>query len=679
MALLKPIFFQLVLLALLHSSFAQECSSGECPVASSSQGLIQKAKTQRLNGTPVLEQTSAITAASAAEVQVQTAQSKTTAQSRKAARVAAHKKAVKAAQDVQRSMQKTREDLKSKGTFKPAQQFCVMQDQLCFDMDLDSVWDERPVTDIIINATNPALGVQLLRQEMDRSVSGLLHPEHEVKFNSSTVQLVITRAGEDVRWLDALPQLPTIVYNRAGPDRTLPKSRPNLQVIVQENVGREDQVMVQHIVTNYDSLSDVTVFLQGWPFGHCPGLLRSVRRSVSALLDNVKFAAMNASAGMKPGLVPMTGTFWQYDVEAGKIGLGTMIAQNHHLSSRDARQFAKEQFTQVCEVTLGRKCPRTLWVAEGAQWAVSRERIQKTPKSVYEAGLALGEGWEDKFRGLVYEAIWPALWGEESWTPTQVSYVGEVGQAVNRSRSSDGHCLSDWGRMTLLFSCSEQAEFCERERMLGQSISETWEEDRKYKQVHESAPKMNASITLALFGADTWMPNFPLGEKASENSTWRFKPHMVAEGGKLRAMRQFNASDAPVMWTIEKPDDDLFEVRHIYRTTQSGKRAYLGCNGHEAQLMPYPVKWYLEKHQDGYVALANVEEETSLASAPPFPVPNVPAALKEAVGKAVARTYLSLPPTDHDGYFHCLPKEATHEWMDATLFIKIADKYEPGI
>ena len=32
---------------------------------------------------------------------------------------------------------------------------------------------------------------------------------------------------------------------------------------------------------------------------------------------------------------------------------------------------------------------------------------------------SLAAGWEDKFRGLVLEAIWPSIFGAEGWQPTQ--------------------------------------------------------------------------------------------------------------------------------------------------------------------------------------------------------------------------------------------------------------------
>merc|ERR1719450_55126 len=137
---------------------------------------------------------------------------------------------------------------------------------------------------------------------------------------------------------------------------------------------------------------------------------------------------MNSSAGLRPGLIPLSGTFWQYDLEAGRLGLAISIAKSHHLDIDDARSWTKEQFAATCRTSLGKECPSSIWLAEGAQWAVSKDRIRSTPKSVYQGGLLLGEGWEGKFRGLVYEAIWPNIWGEDDWMPDKVEYVKEIGE-----------------------------------------------------------------------------------------------------------------------------------------------------------------------------------------------------------------------------------------------------------
>ena len=61
-------------------------------------------------------------------------------------------------------------------------------------------------------------------------------------FDLSSAQLVVARYDEDLRWLDALPQVSAVVYNRGdNAAGMLPRPRANLQILKQENNGREDQ------------------------------------------------------------------------------------------------------------------------------------------------------------------------------------------------------------------------------------------------------------------------------------------------------------------------------------------------------------------------------------------------------------------------------------------------------
>ncbi|CAE8593082.1 unnamed protein product, partial [Polarella glacialis] len=108
--------------------------------------------------------------------------------------------------------------------------------------------------------------------DMPLSYGDDLNQPSDTRGGEWTRQIIVTRAGEDLRWLDALPEIPTLVYNRKGDDRLLPRPRPNLQVVKADNFGREDESMMRHIIANYEALPNVTVFLQGWPFGHCPGI-----------------------------------------------------------------------------------------------------------------------------------------------------------------------------------------------------------------------------------------------------------------------------------------------------------------------------------------------------------------------------------------------------------------------
>lgn len=80
--------------------------------------------------------------------------------------------------------------------------------------------------------------------------------------NSGTAQLVVARYEEDISWITEISDIydKAFIYNKGAPkDFSIPKS----EVKLLPNYGREGYVYLYHIVNNYNSLSDFTIFVQG--------------------------------------------------------------------------------------------------------------------------------------------------------------------------------------------------------------------------------------------------------------------------------------------------------------------------------------------------------------------------------------------------------------------------------
>lgn len=84
-----------------------------------------------------------------------------------------------------------------------------------------------------------------------------------------TMDLVVARYAEDLDWM-SLPEINlaefdrVIVYNKGSSPAILPDRAPDQTPVVEvrlPNVGRCDHTYIHHIVTMYDDLADVTVFL----------------------------------------------------------------------------------------------------------------------------------------------------------------------------------------------------------------------------------------------------------------------------------------------------------------------------------------------------------------------------------------------------------------------------------
>jgi hypothetical protein len=82
-------------------------------------------------------------------------------------------------------------------------------------------------------------------------------------------ELVVARYGEDLAWLKRVPkQFQITVYD---------KGNGSSGAIALSNEGREAHTYLHHLSRRYDSLADLTVFVQGHPFDHAPDLHKILR------------------------------------------------------------------------------------------------------------------------------------------------------------------------------------------------------------------------------------------------------------------------------------------------------------------------------------------------------------------------------------------------------------------
>lgn len=82
---------------------------------------------------------------------------------------------------------------------------------------------------------------------------------------SKTVSIVIARYNEDLKWLrelDLQQFCQIYIYNK-GVNRDFFAEAPNIKVIDLPNVGREAHTYLHHIVTHYEDIEGVTIFLPG--------------------------------------------------------------------------------------------------------------------------------------------------------------------------------------------------------------------------------------------------------------------------------------------------------------------------------------------------------------------------------------------------------------------------------
>ena len=74
--------------------------------------------------------------------------------------------------------------------------------------------------------------------------------------------IVVARYNESIDWTKFYN---CIIYNKGDP---IENTNTTTNVTTLPNVGREGHTYLHHIINNYDTLSDYTMFLQGNPFDH---------------------------------------------------------------------------------------------------------------------------------------------------------------------------------------------------------------------------------------------------------------------------------------------------------------------------------------------------------------------------------------------------------------------------
>mmetsp|Transcript_29524 Transcript_29524/g.68083 ORF Transcript_29524/g.68083 Transcript_29524/m.68083 type:complete len:623 (+) Transcript_29524:109-1977(+) len=431
------------------------------------------------------------------------------------------------------------------------------------------------------------------------------------------VELVITRYSEDLTWLDALPDFNTTVYNKGTLKDLLPAARDNLRILDVENAGREDETMLRHIHDNYDNLAEITVFLQGWPYDHCAEIGATLRASV---------AQAKASTAPSWAAIPLAYTYWQFSPKDGKVGLANQLITVHGIDEeeRQAHNITEDWllFDAVCSEVLQAPCPDTLWVAEGAQWLAGRDAIRTTPRDLYAHAVQMGEGYQDEYRGIILESVWPVLFGLKEWDPRDsvhglVEEVSASPLVINLLRPGDEslHCWSELYEITgdmRLWSCNSVKAFCELAWYSSKVLpSMQYLQSMRTAPINESDPRqqdwrLTATLQTALPG-EPGMVQIADGEVTATIST-----SVVGESE----------------WTFlpaEHSGHVFIQIGHVFIQNSAG---YLGCASEAsnisgkpeivATLQSEPLPWRLVTTTRGRVSFESPNGRFLCATAARF-------------------------------------------------------------
>ncbi len=204
-----------------------------------------------------------------------------------------------------------------------------------------------------------------------------------------SIELVIARFEEDLRWVRRVPpSVKVTIYNK-GVSRPLTaelETRAGISVIPLPNKGREAHSYLTHLVERYGSLAPRTVFCQGHPFDHAPDF--------HARLRDLE----GRDAAPEPFL-------WYGFLEETDDPFGRRLFVPW--SKNPERQELRTGM--LYEDLFGEPSPGFFHFRGGAQFAVTREAVRRRLVEFYRRALELSTA--TPLAAHSYERIWDRLFG----------------------------------------------------------------------------------------------------------------------------------------------------------------------------------------------------------------------------------------------------------------------------
>ena len=267
----------------------------------------------------------------------------------------------------------------------------------------------------------------------------LLAAIEKTEVTRGELQVVVVRHAEDISWSDPFAEVRTVYEKPGTPLATLPPTplsatnaaAPGAASVVLPNVGKEQHAYLTHIVRNYDSLADRTVFMHGHE-PSCGYFLVDPNNVGNHLLTNVSvldyllsegdlYMPLTGRANHNLTLASVRSTFADglsprprvsrpvpaYPAHGGQVGNAEEGGGDRWLKweINDLAEHAKQitisqghlsadqliDFGTFFQRVVGRLPPAVLYFSQGAQFAASRAALRSTSKETYEWILELVE------------------------------------------------------------------------------------------------------------------------------------------------------------------------------------------------------------------------------------------------------------------------------------------------
>lgn len=178
--------------------------------------------------------------------------------------------------------------------------------------------------------------------------------------------LIVSRFNEDIGWIDRIKTCKVIIYNKGTPIERESKQRVN--------VGREAETYLNFIVSNYESLSGIYLFVQGDPVGGGLSENLNIFNEIDSNYDGKAFEYFKSSKIIECDLLG----------HPDHPGLNIVDFANKY----------------------GIKIPHTLIFSPGAQFIVSYKAIKSRSKNFYEKLITSVNHDIKPIESYILERLW---------------------------------------------------------------------------------------------------------------------------------------------------------------------------------------------------------------------------------------------------------------------------------
>lgn len=280
----------------------------------------------------------------------------------------------------------------------------------------------------------------------DCAARTLLEKIHADEIGPKDLQLVINRYDEDVSWSDVFDKV-RVIYDKSP---VVLNSSQASHVVPTDNVGREANTYLKHIVQNYDRLANRTVFMHGTPPGCGFFFANSNKETGNHMMANI--SVIDYMTSEEHMFAPITMVFNKnLSLCATRLGFADVPAFTSSPSMaaplsfrsrpvatvppadewlpweanpydqwvRDAKAAGEpeqylwpEVYSFVTDYTgSDEPVPEQIYYAQGAQFSASREAIRRVPLWHWEKLLDYTNDRSNPRSAFPYlvELLWPAL------------------------------------------------------------------------------------------------------------------------------------------------------------------------------------------------------------------------------------------------------------------------------